>query len=565
MVLLALGFTQAGCQKEGTPENGSSQTQLLTSTSLLRADVDHVRQLAARSATGSIQLDLADDAQYRFLRARVSASGKTPDKFPQFFSMIDSIRQRHLARKKGVAMMAGEPNQPKDHLIGSVLVSADGKSFEASAFSTIQNGSDYSFLDVIVWNENQSEQLSDYGWGEVYGDGRKLWAQAKGPLPTRLALADSLYVDSASIVSVDGQEEAVFTGITTLAAPGCNIIHPQDLAPNPKDGIVTICLDRNYGDCDYPLVGRRQVQIPLQGSMTFGFPVLSINKAASYAKLVEEGGGPHEMTFGSFADYLQIDPTNPARVTWSIPQHLGVFDGVLFTRYQDVDLFLSISVELNRNNRVVKQTAALASTPSLSSSASMTCLPKIQTVWSCLAEGTQIEMADGKTAPVESITKGTHVVTDNAGVALNVVDTSVGIERIPMVRLEDDAGHDLLLTASHPVVTPDRGVVWAEELSAGQKVLTDSGVSTLVKAGREMYHGTVYNLKLDTSKLTYSRYPKGSTMYANGFLVGDLAMQRAYEFKNSPDYTAQVFARLPAHWRNDYQNSLEQGSLTARR
>ena len=195
----------------------------------------------------------------------------------------------------------------------------------------------------------------------------------------------------------------------------------------------------------------------------------------------------------------------------------------------------------------------------------MTCLPKIQILYSCLAQGTQVKLADGKSAPVESIGKGQQVVTDGSGQALRVADTSVGIERIPMVRLRDEAGHDLLLTVTHPVMTPDRGVVWAEELKVGHQVLTESGVSTLVKADRELFDGTVHNLKLDRSALTQGRSARGSTLYANGFLVGDLSMQKSYEFKDRPGQAAALLAKLPSRWHADYQSSLKQGTLTAGR
>jgi hypothetical protein len=187
----------------------------------------------------------------------------------------------------------------------------------------------------------------------------------------------------------------------------------------------------------------------------------------------------------------------------------------------------------------------------------MPSVPKHQIVYSCLAKGTQILMADGKTVDIEKIAKGSKVVADGSGVALSVMDVSVGIERIPMVRIQDDAGHELLMTASHPVLTPDRGVVWAEELTVGSKVLTRSGTRTLVTVKREMYHDQVYNLKLDTSTLAQKTFPEGSSMYANGFLVGDLGLQKAYEFKNSEDRTADVLRRLPSRWHKDYQNSLK--------
>jgi preprotein translocase subunit YajC len=365
---------------------------------------------------------------------------------------------------------------------------------------------------------------------------------------------DMFVVDSVNLISKNGVDEVYMTSEKVKTPPGGGIFHPAD---NNKDGIITICLDRNYGDCDYPMVGYRQVQIPLKGYITFPFPVNRIlNNGKTYVKLVEERGGPREMAFGPFINWLRINPNDRRQVLWDVPQNYGIFNGILFQRYEDVDFFLSIDVELARPGRATEATTKISSLRTVTTP-TMPNVPKVQIVYSCLAKGTKIMLADGKTANIEDIAKGSKVVADGSGVALSVEDVSVGIERIPMVRIEDDAGRKLLLTASHPVLTPDRGVIWAEELAVGSKVLTKSGASTLVKVKREMYRDNVYNLKLDTSTLAQKTFAKGSTMFANGFLVGDLSLQKAYEFKNSEDRSAQVLQRIPASWHTDYQNSLK--------
>jgi len=544
MCLLAL-VGGIGCQKE---MEGSSKQKLVESSPSARSDYDYMYALIERKGGEAVKLDLSDEVQYRFLRSRVAASGKTPENYPQFFSMLESIRSRHKAQKSEVS--AFQEAAPRDHLVGDFVVLPGGTTFEASAFSTIQDGADYNFVDVVVWNEDQSQQLSNYGWGEVYGDGRKLKARATGPMP--FFADDNFIVDSVNIISKGGVDEAYMKVKKVSQPPGGAVYHPQD---TNKDGIVTICLDRNYGDCDYPMVGFRQVQIPLKGVMTFPSEVEQIlNNSETYVKLVEERGGPREMTFGPFINFLKINPNDRRQVLWDVPQHLGVFNGILFQRYEDVDFFLSISVTMKRQGRSV-QGAGMISSIRSQTTPGMPSVPKHQIVYSCLAKGTKILMADGKTANIEKIAKGTQVVTDSSGVALRVTDVSIGIERIPMVRIKDDAGHELLLTASHPVLTPDRGVVWAEELTVGSKVLTQSGTSTLVKVKREMYRDQVYNLKLDTSTLAQKTFPQGSSMYANGFLVGDLGLQKAYEFKNSEDRTADVLRKLPSRWHADYRNS----------
>ncbi|HLL05948.1 MAG TPA: Hint domain-containing protein [Myxococcaceae bacterium] len=509
-----------------------------------------MRQLIASEGGGTLKLDLSDEVQYRFLRGRMAATGKTPERYPQFFATLEKLRSRHQEQKSQVSAFADAA--PRDHLVGDFVVLPGGTTFEATAFATIQGGADYNFVDVVVWNEDQTQQLSDYGWGEVFGDGRKLKARATGPMP--FVGDDVFIVDSVNLISKGGVDEVYMTSQSVKPPPGGIVFHPKD---SNKDGIVTICLDRNYGDCDYPMVGFRQVQIPLKGSITFPFRVTQIlNTAQTHVKLVEESGGPREMAFGPFSNFLTINPNDPRQVLWDVPQSKGIFNGILFRPYEDVDFFLSIQVVMQRPSGPTTVTSKISSVRS-ATTPGMPSVPKHQIVYSCLAKGTQILMADGKTANIEKIAKGSKVVTDSSGVALSVADISVGIERIPMVRIQDDAGHELLMTRSHPVLTPDRGVVWAEELNVGSKVLTRSGTRTLVTVKRELYHDQVYNLKLDTSTLAQKSFPAGSSMYANGFLVGDLGLQKAHEFKNREDRTADVLRRLPSRWHKDYQSSLK--------
>jgi hypothetical protein len=558
IAMVSMVIPLVGCQPSGGGSMGSNSQGLVASGLMTAQDVRHMHELA-RARGGAMRLDLSDPVQHRFLVARVAASGKTRRNSPEFFQMIDRMRQRDLARKDGASVT--EITAPKDHILGTINRIQNSANFRVTTFATIQDGADYNFVDAVGWTE-QGNQLTDYGWGEEYADGRKLAAQATGP--TASTAAEFISVDSVNLVSVGADEESFYFLEPTAvppAAPGGTLDHPRD---NNADNIVTICLDRNYGDCDYPLVGQQVVKFQNKGHIIFPFEVLEIDGAANntFIKLVELNGGPRNMTFGPLVNWLVQDPVDKRKISWDIPQANGTFNGILFQRYEDVDYFLSMRVRLKRGGPAGTWATAKISSIDQGGDVSTGGMPKakkMQIVWSCLAKGSKIQLADGTTAKVEDIKRGTLVKSDAAsGLALPVSDISIGIEQIPMIRVADSAGRDLLLTSSHPVMTPDKGIVWAEELSVGSKVLTSTGVSTLVKVSREMYSDAVYNLKLDRSKLQDNA--KGSTMYANGFLVGDLAMQKAYEFKNTKDLRADVLSRLPAAWQVDYRNSLKVAS-----
>jgi hypothetical protein len=172
---------------------------------------------------------------------------------------------------------------------------------------------------------------------------------------------------------------------------------------------------------------------------------------------------------------------------------------------------------------------------------------------SCFAEGTKVLTADGAYAPIETISVGDRVVAGEGGARLTVTSTGLGGESRPMVRLQDDKGHDILVTATHPVITASGVMVAAERLREGDQVKTESGVSTLIGVGREVYSGRVYNLAIGTTaELTVAGGSQGRTVFANGFLMGDQNMQDAL-VKTEP--TADVLSKLPAAWHKDYLNA----------
>jgi preprotein translocase subunit YajC len=169
---------------------------------------------------------------------------------------------------------------------------------------------------------------------------------------------------------------------------------------------------------------------------------------------------------------------------------------------------------------------------------------------SCFAEGTPIRLASGKTVTVESLKLGDKVVSDTKGTILTVTGTSNGVEPEPLVELRDNKGHHLRLTTKHPVVKASGEVVFASAIKKDDRVITDSGIASIVSAERVAFTGQVYNLKLGTAAEQARVGKDGTTMFAGGFLVGDSAMQ---ENRDKPN---REVAQLPPAWSRDYVNAL---------
>lgn len=178
--------------------------------------------------------------------------------------------------------------------------------------------------------------------------------------------------------------------------------------------------------------------------------------------------------------------------------------------------------------------------------------PPLTFRWSCLAEGTQVRMANGETKQIENINYGEKVRAN--GMDLTVVDLSIGEESKPMIRIIDDKQNSLLLTRTHPIMTKDQGMLWASELSVGDQVFTEKGLSTLVVVSQEIFAGKVYNLKLGNQTEQKTMKLNSNMVFADGFLVGDLAMQSDFTFREKK---INILEQLPKEWHIDYLNSLK--------
>jgi hypothetical protein len=170
----------------------------------------------------------------------------------------------------------------------------------------------------------------------------------------------------------------------------------------------------------------------------------------------------------------------------------------------------------------------------------------------CLAEGTKVTTAEGKTVTVEQVKVGDKLLANGNGLALTVTTVSRGGERKPMVKLLDEQGGEVMVTETHPMVTAKRGVVQAGELKAGDALLTRTGATKLVGVERVSYSGDVFNFALGTPEELAKAGPQARTLYANGFLVGDSHLQSELEKARKLD-AREVLSKLNGAWHEDFR------------
>ncbi|ALU45959.1 Hint domain-containing protein [Pseudoalteromonas rubra] len=279
-----------------------------------------------------------------------------------------------------------------------------------------------------------------------------------------------------------------------------------------------------------------------------------------------------------FSDYIQLEKgekviggnTYPyTRISWDIPRNMSVFgDASLYGRYEDAHWIMNLAVEveqIRRNRPMIRHYTYIIGSSDMPHFTNWKDIkhPPLQVVYSCLAKGSLITLANGKQVPIEQLSVGDTVLgasqfAPDQHIPLEIEDISIGVEAIPMVKLTTASGKTLLLTESHPVVTVSGLSAWANKVEAGDQIRTQGGIEMITGVEEVKYNDNVYNLKLKRTS-SDEKHVTGETftMFANGFQVGDLATQSDTEFSDSEITTQDVLSNLPEAWHQDYLNSLK--------
>lgn len=379
-----------------------------------------------------------------------------------------------------------------------------------------------------------------------------------------------------------------------------------------QDGKIMVCLNRDYGDCDYPMIQAGgnyndipHVTIPFQGQVTLPTYISKVlfkedgvleNNNVQPTDVMIQGKDSFvdKLSYhtshvkNSFSQYFTIDysfdpdtwiPTSVLR--WDIPRDKGLFAKPgIFERRQDAYWILNIAIEENwmgsptdaelyfgisgadYDSETGYSSYIIASTeaPALPQSGAVYEQAPLQFSYSCLAEGSLILMADGSSVAIESLNIGDLVTgasefSPKTQETLRIVDISVGVEHLPMIQITTDAGQVLTLTESHPVLREGGQPVWALNIEKGDKIQVNGGLATVTGYEKVDYKDNVYNLKLERVN-GETEQGESFVMFANGISVGDLAMQSENEFDTHKESVEDVLKRLPVEWHTDYLNSL---------
>jgi hypothetical protein len=552
--LSLIGFVFFGCK--------SGETEISKDVNVFdEADVNAVLALIKDTKTGApLALDFSKAHHYRFWKKQLYMAGATEDTHPELFNQLEKTRLAH------------SQNPPKDSPLEPTAEAVSGISEITSFVGQPQNGG-YSTSGLLSYPYS-SLQTATLSIGLYNQSGNSIGTPGvvSGYKPnelTRLTVAsqgnatgaDSIYsmyayffVDNTGGIHhnvIRAVTANVVDSIINIAPMPCVLgtTVPSCSAQCTSNTITTVCMARTVPNCSYCYPGQApNVMFPMQGHIVYsgnvnvdgsGKPSGGAFANVTLTKLPSGGGCPAIPLQGNFFDYATVTGN---KLSWALtpanfPNTCLVHgDSVLF----QMTVFVMIGTE--------PAVATISNAPNVDPPALR--IPPIHIVAGCIAEGTLITLADGKTVPIEKVAMESKVKTpDNKELIVDYSTT--GTEADPSIRIKTNNKLSLLVTSAHPVITT-AGVRMAKDLHVGDTVLTQKGKSAITELLKEQYNGTVWNLAV--SPPGEERYNgEATTFFANGILVGDHKMQN---YARYPIWTHEdVLKNLPKNWQQDYLNS----------
>lgn len=550
----------------------------ITLTAEQLSDAAHVSGLMTDHVP--FQLDLSDDRHYRHAVSMHTLAGQTPERNPGLHAALAASRDHYRANGVPRTQMVGGPAD--DIESGGVITAVAPRETDVAGsegFVSLLGGASMLNTVLIVTDQNggwlAGGQNSDYN-GVMYLPVSTAPGDAKQAVPVMTAQLQYTYqLQVGGPVFSYSVRRTVVAG--ALADPA--VTQPVQKPEHQKNPYIRIGLGRGNGstsDVDYWFwqgTSNTQYAVPLVGNVAFTSaiqqPLVPNQNFFIFGKLARaqgSGGGYYNIPPASLTNfYNNCQLSTPTTLSWNLPAGTSpsdsnplIFGSIPWTSETVTYLFIQFSVVLQGGTigTAIIQSSDTADDDPLDG---VTNIKPMQFVYHCLAEGTLITLADGSTTEVENLTTE-HEVRAGDGRSLRVRSTNVARHRGPVVRLETDGGHSLVLSHNHVVMTPD-GPRKAGELSAGGAVVVDGGSAALTAAETEAFDGLLCNASL--SEPNQPAEAAQNTMFANGVQVCDfeVQVQTDREARTDPD---RVRAAIDPIFLPDYENFLAERKIAAR-
>lgn len=261
-----------------------------------------------------------------------------------------------------------------------------------------------------------------------------------------------------------------------------------------------------------------RVKMPFQGNVVVdsGWTLNRVCDAFPYPPrltlMLENGGVVDYANAQGFVPQFKVQGNT---ASWDFNDDWNkILDLSRFSVSTILDFHCSFALEVKKGSTLMYPIITVNSSNEAAANESSAIIEKISIRWGCVAEGTLISMADGSTRKAEDVRVGDSLKSQD-GESVAVTNVFMGTEA-ELVRLKTASGECLDMTYDHPVLAA-RGFVRADELTAGDRIVTESGESAVSELYPIPYGGKVYSV--ETS-------PPGAIV-CNGIVTGDFVTQNS--------------------------------------
>lgn len=552
LLVMSMAFMSACATNTDNAANASMKYQ---------AEATYVYDKLDASADGLF--DLSDDRQYNFLLDTLRTTGSECLENTQVMRDLAELRANHI--RFGGPSRAHPYNddnpdgviEPYNEATALFNLNEERTLWGATALSSIPGGTEYSCVTL---------QIHFVGPGV----NRPVGEASSVDLSCGVNFQLTSYTDKLSADEVSGLDSGEYRlvprltylyrkmGGATKAGTGklppvassvpseMQVLEPTQTAANKGKPSIKVCISRSQQtDCDYSYTSSDKTLIlPLEGQIIYNAeiadPTADATKGYASIRAVNTTSGgtcvePHDIGSTFFTDPKTSWNTGGGTILkWDIPKaDIGKIIGCAVNG-AEMDFVQVLSVKLISPTGVkYPLTASITSEGNELAGPSVFKMPYLTTYSGCLAEETQITLADGKgTVEIasESLFENTNPVESaNApGGKLWVQGNTIGMELKLSYKVTDDKGNAVIMTGQHPIfaANPGQDAAWvfAKNLQTGAVLQTRDGPSKVVSIEQVNYEKKVYNLFVKNEDAT--DVPRDQmNFYANNILVGDGSMQ----------------------------------------
>ncbi|MFY9619870.1 MAG: Hint domain-containing protein [Pyrinomonadaceae bacterium] len=557
-------------------------------SALTRQDLDNIKHVASLSDSWEEhELDFSDDRQWYFFMRQVERAGISDKTHPEYMKALRAARKADQKRggpagnlqQRPQAQAAAGTEMEDANTISSFSISLAKNSSIGGGFSAIVDGTVFTTLYAQLIDLTNDNVLGETNVGPVYGEGEYLPIDLTGTLPMGenmlMVLSWSYQPKQSGVAAVPIVNGSMRVSTNELPVGAPNVTQPvKSNTTPPANNYIKFGLGRTNppADCDYwynePNIQSPNIRLPLMVTQKFKsnikqplWPSNITNPPTIYQIKPSTGGVTRPVSMAAIQAGITA---NGDTLTFNFPYNSDVTkDGSIqfgaAAWANDTTLLATISLGVKTDtssNDFVWVNLYGSSTPPWATSPApgeYQMYPNYYT-WHCVAAGSQILLANGKSMKIEDVMGGEKVKIGSDGEVFTVVDTFGTNKEAEVLVLTTEGGHELLITHMHPVLT-SKGLVAARDLVARDKVLTDKGPSRVKSITTRKYSGMVYGFSVGTTAEEISRFTDDNTCYfANGILIGDNRVCIGYVASYKKRLTT-VLARIPKKFHPEAKRS----------